>query len=141
MSDQNRYGMGRIYQRGQIWWVQYSFRGTQVRESSHSENEQDAKRLLKKRLGEMGRGRLAGPSVERTTFADLEQMIKDDYAVNERKSVARLNTSLDHLRDYFGLCRAVDITGDRLNGYVRDRLEQDPPPARARVRLELAALR
>jgi integrase len=137
----NRYGMGRCYLRGRTWWVQYSFRGKTVRESSGSEKEQDAKRLLKKRLGEMGRGRLVGPAVERTTFADLEQMIKDDYAVNQRKSFARLNTSLTHLRDYFGLCRAVDITGDRLNGYVRDRLQQDPAPARASVGLELAALK
>jgi len=136
-----RRGLGRIYQRGRVWWIQYSFRGTAIRESSDSDREPDAARLLKKRLGEIGRGRLAGPQVERTTFADLEKMITDDYAVNGRKSVARLHTSLTHLRHHFGLCRAVDITGDRLNGYVRLRLEGGPPAKPATVRNELAALK
>jgi hypothetical protein len=40
-------GMGRIYQRGPIWWIAYYFNGEQKRESSNSERESDAKRLLK----------------------------------------------------------------------------------------------
>jgi integrase len=143
MSERSngRRGLGRIYLRGRVWWIQYSFRGTAIRESSESEREPDAARLLKKRLGEIGRGRLAGPRVERTTFADLERMITDDYAINGRKSAERLESSLKHLRDHFGLCRAVDITGDRLNGYIRVRLEEKPSAKPATVRNELAALK
>jgi integrase len=97
---------------------------------------------LKKRLGEIGTGRLIGPRAERTTFADLEKMIVDDYAVNGHKSATRLATSLDRLREHFGEDRAIDITADRLTGYVRLRLEHEKRPVKpATVRAELAALK
>jgi hypothetical protein len=35
------------FQRGPIWWIAYYFNGEQKRESSNSERESDAKRLLK----------------------------------------------------------------------------------------------
>jgi hypothetical protein len=49
-------GLGRIFKRGDIWWVSYHHRGKEYRESSRSQNEGEARKLLKKRLGEMGRG-------------------------------------------------------------------------------------
>src|SRR5262245_7368152 len=61
-------GMGRIFRRGGVWWIQYSFRGQQHRESSKSTSRAKAVSLLKRRLAEMGHGRLIGPSAERLTF-------------------------------------------------------------------------
>src|SRR5438093_7043929 len=144
MSEQaSRYGMGRIFRRkgSRLWWIQYSFRGEQHRESSGSTNEADAKRLLKKRLGEMGRGRLIGPKPERTTFADLAKMIRDDYAINGRKSAERLESSLKHLEDFFALSRVPDMTTDRITSYVRSRMEGESPAKPATVKNELAALK
>ncbi len=86
-------------------------------------------------MAEMGQGQLRGPEVEKTTFADLVRMIHDDYAVNQRRSVKRLNTSLKALTPTFGHARACDISLDRLNRYVSDRLAQGVAPAT--VKLEL----
>ncbi len=140
-TEKGKRGLGRVYLRGRTYWIQYSFRGQKVRESSESEKEQSAIRLLKKRLGEIGRGHLVGPQVERTTFADLEKLIKDDYALNGRRSAARLNSALPHLREYFGMTRAVDITFDRLTAYARERQEGESPPAPATVKYELAIMK
>ena len=140
-DKRNRYGLGRVFRRGRVYWIQYSFRGQQHRESSESKSEAAARRLLKKRLGEMGRGRLVGPQAEHVTFEDLVRLIEDDYAVNSRKSRERLNSSVKHLRGFFGLSRAVDITGDRLSAYLRHRMEDTPPAQPSTVRNELAALR
>jgi hypothetical protein len=74
-SSQRTRGLGTVYRRGNVWWVQYSFLGKVYRESSGSESRPDAVRLLRKRLEEMGRGRLVGPNVERTTFEDLTAML------------------------------------------------------------------
>ncbi len=131
-------GLGRVYRRGKNWWVQYSFRGQLYRESSGSEKDTAAAALLKRRLGEMGRGRFVGPNVERTTFEDLAKMLVDDYKVNERKSLDRAERSTEHLRGTFGSSRAVDITADRVTAYICSRLETARP---ATVRLELAALK
>ena len=56
------HGLGNIYQRGRIWWIVYRDRGAKIRESSKSTKPQAAKDLLKKRLGEIGRGVLINPT-------------------------------------------------------------------------------
>jgi hypothetical protein len=53
-------GMGRIFKRGPIYWIAYYHRGKEFRESSYSESEKEARRLLKKRIGEVGTGRFTG---------------------------------------------------------------------------------
>ncbi len=130
-------GLGRVYQRGKVWWIQYYFRGRLYRESSDSEVPAGAMKLLKRRQGEMGRGRLVGPDVEKTTFEDMAAMLLDDYEVNGRRSRDRAELSVEHLRGHFGHSRALDITADRVSAYIRCRLATARP---ATVRLELAAL-
>jgi len=144
-------GLGRIYQpkyrdkktgekrTSPTWWIAYSFRGIKYRESSRSPKPQDATRLLKKRLGEIGRGRFIGPEIERTTFDDLTKIITDEYEVNRRRSKARMLTSLAALRQTFGLTLARDITFDRLNVYISDRLSAEIAPAT--IKNDLAILR
>lgn len=63
-------GLGRVYPRGSIWWIQYCFRGKSYRESSRSAIRTEAVKLLRRRLSEMGQGRFVGPDAERTTFED-----------------------------------------------------------------------
>jgi integrase len=132
-------GLGRVYLRGQVWWAQYNYRGETYRESSGSTNRVDAVKLLRARLAEMGRGRLVGPGIERTTFEDLARILLDDYTVNQRKSIETASASVKALRVVFGPAYARDITLDRLNGYVSARLTMGRKPAT--IRNELAALK
>jgi integrase len=130
-------GVGRLYRRGKIWWVQYSWEGQLFRESSESKVRARAGDLLKRRLAEISRGRRVGPQVEKTTFDELAKMLVDDYVVNSRKSLDRAERSIEHLREVFGRSRALDITPDRVSAYIRSRLDRAQPGT---VRLELAAL-
>jgi len=52
--------MGSIYLRGNIWWNKYYRNGEDYRESSESRKRDDAKRLLRKREGEIAEGEAAG---------------------------------------------------------------------------------
>ena len=132
-------GAGRTYKRGKAWWVDYSFRGKRYRESTGSHRKGDATQLLRKRLAEMGQGKLVGPSEERLVFADLERLIRDDYAVHERKSTQRLNSALNALRAHFGKVRVVDITPNRVSRYIASRKAEGR--ANSTIRNELNALR
>ena len=67
----NTRGMGRVFQRGRIWWIAYYVHSEERRESARSPRETDAVRLLKKRIKELGSGRFVGPEEERVTFDDL----------------------------------------------------------------------
>ena len=131
-------GTGRLYQRGGTWWVQFRHMGRLYRESSGSSRQSKAVKLLNRRLGEIGQGRLVGPDVERTSFEDLAEMLFDDYRVNGRKSLDRAERSVKHLRGFFDHARVVDITSDRLSSYIRSRMAVAKP---ATIRLELAALK
>jgi len=85
-------GFGGIYKRGSIYWLRYWHRGTEYRESSGSDSEATARKLLKARIQEMGRpGRFIGPSAERVSFADLADMVRTDYDINRFRSAEHLN--------------------------------------------------
>jgi hypothetical protein len=64
-------GIGSVYQRGQTWWISYSINGVRERESSQSENRADAVRLLKDRLGRIGRHEPTGAASSRTPTTTL----------------------------------------------------------------------
>jgi integrase len=132
-------GMGRIFKRGVIYWVQYSHRGRVFRESSHSDRETVARKLLKKRLGEIGLQKFIGPAEERVTFEDLAAALLTDYEVNAKRSIRGARLSVRHLRSYFGTDRATDITMDRIRVYTLER--QREGAANGSINRELAALK
>ena len=132
-------GEGCVFPRGRIWWVQYSHRGRVFRESSGSQDERIARRLLRKRLGEIGIGAFKGPQVEKTTFEEMAEAIVNDYRINGRKSTDKLGRSLAHLREVFGFSRMIDITTDRINAYILRR--QEEKATNATINRELSALK
>ncbi len=122
-----------------VWWIQYFVRGTRKRESSHSTVRAEASRLLRRRLGEVGQGRVSGAAMERTTFAELEVMLLEDYRANNRRSLRRAEQSLVHLGAFFGLRLAVDIHEGQITRYIRHRREEGA--ANGTINRELAALK
>ncbi len=132
-------GMGRVFKRGSVYWISYYHRGKEFRESSESDNESAAKKLLKKRIGEVAQGRLRGANQERVTLDDLAQALLADYQINGRRSARSARLSISHLRTFFGFDRAIDITTDRIKAYAADR--QKANAANASINRELAALK
>jgi integrase len=133
-------GLGRIYQRNSVWWIGYYFRGKEQRETTHSTNKDDAVKLLKKRLGQMGRGRLT-VNEERVTFLDMTDAFVKDYETKKRKpkSLRSANRSVRHLKRKFKLHRAVDIDTTQITEYVSER--QAAGAANATINRELSALK
>jgi hypothetical protein len=109
------------------------------RETSRSTRRKDAEALYKRRLAEIGRGRLVGPDVEKVSFADLVQVLRDHYKANRLRSLARIEGALVHLTAFFERARAVEVTSDRVLRYVATRQEEGS--AAATINRELAALR
>jgi integrase len=132
-------GLGRIFKRGSVYWIAYYHRGKEYRESSESESESQAKKLLKKRLGEIGTGKLIGPTEERVTFEELTEGLLRDYQVNKRKAVKIIEYPIKHLKVSFGLYKAFDLTTDRINAHIARR--QQEGAKNATINRELAALK
>ena len=132
-------GMGRVFRRGPVYWVAYYHRGKEFRESSGSESEAKARNLLKKRIGEIGRGRLIGPVEEKVTFEEMSQDFLTDYQINGKRSLRSAKLSVSHLEGFFGLDRALDITTDRIRAYVSYR--QGEGASNGSVNRELAGVK
>lgn len=113
--------LGRVYKRGNVWWIQYSVRGKKYRESSRSPEKSVANRLLGTRLGEITTGRFVGPDVDKTTFDDLVTLIETDYQLANRKSIQRMKANVTRLREFFGKRLAIEINHSSVSEYVLHR--------------------
>jgi integrase len=131
--------MGSIFRRGFVYWIKYYRGGKPYRESSHSKRESDARRLLKLREGQIVENRFPGLRVEKILFDELAEDLLADYRVNGKKSISRAEQSLKHLTAHFGGMQAIDITTDRIRGYILKRKEEGAE--NATVNRELAALK
>ena len=131
--------MGSIYKRGEVFWIKYYRNGKSYRESTKSESEAHAKRLLKAREGELALGKMPGVYFERVKFQDLVKDFLADYRINCKKSQTRAARSANHLLQSFGAARATDITTPAINKYIQKRL--DAGMSNATVNRELAALK
>jgi integrase len=122
-------GMGRVFRRANSthWWISYCHRGKEIRESSRSPDRKAAVRFLRQRLNELGADRLGarkfvGPAQERLMLDDLSKDYLRDYEVNRRRSLFAAEARVEHLKGFFGMERAVDITTDAIRRYIAHRL-------------------
>lgn len=132
--------MGMVYQRGNIYWIKYYRDGKPYRESTRSTKETFARRLLKKREGEISEGRLPGIYFDKVRFDELAQDYITDYRINGKKTLAKAERTVKlHLEPNFGGMRVPDITTAKIQAYVSRRLDQGA--ANATINREMAALK
>ena len=137
-----------------IIWLKYrDALGVLQRESSGTEKEQEARRLLKQREGAAVEGRVIVPRADKITVAALAEDLRADYQANGRRSADRLEYSLAHLLPVFGPRPAMQVTSADVTRYRAQRLAETGPhdcaaephrcpvTAPATVNRELAALK
>jgi hypothetical protein len=139
MSTRRKRGDGCVYQRGRIWWVTYSHNGEKVCESSESDKEADAWRLLQKRMGEIVTGNFIGPDAERVTVAELADDVITDYQVNAKDSLKKAIRSANRIKAFFGNAKAHSIKGDVVKKFTAKR--QSEKAANATINRELSFLK
>ena len=131
--------MGMIYSRGNIYWIKYYRNGKPYRESTRSNKEADAKRLLRKREGEISEGKLPGVYFDKVRFDELAEDFLRDYRVNQKKSLPRAERSVNHLKEHFSGWRVTSITTPAIEAYMEVRIESKA--ANATINRELSALK
>jgi integrase len=113
--------MGSIYKRGKVYWIKYYRNGKPYRESTKGNKEADAKRLLKRREGEISQGKLPGIYFDRVRFDELAEDFLNDYRVNDKKSLSAAGNNVNHLKGFFGGMRVTDITTPQIRAYIEYR--------------------
>ena len=131
--------MGSVFKRGNVYWIKYYRNGKPYRESTKSKKESDAKRLLKKREGEIANGKLPGIYFDRVRFDELAEDFIRDYEINNRKTVNRAELAISHLKKAFEGARVTDIVTPEIRRYIETRIEEGA--ANATINRELATLK
>jgi integrase len=130
-------GTGSLRLRGTIWWLRYFHNGKQVEESAHTSDEQQAKKLLRRKLKDADTERHEAPQARKVTIEDLADLIRADYV--RRGNRSRVEPRLAHLLEAFAGWKALDITSERVERYLDARISDGA--AIATANREAACLR
>jgi len=128
MDGKRDRGDGFIYLRGTTYWVSYSLRGKQFRQSAETADEQEARKFLKNKLKEVhadqiGARKFVTPQASRLTITDLVTALRAKLELDGQLSPQ--NTSeLKKLEADFGRIRAVELSAEKVDSYKQEKLAE-----------------
>lgn len=134
--------MGYLYkQKGsKKWWMKYYQNGRARRESTGTDKEAEAKKLLATREGDVARGLPITPRMGQIKIDELLEDAKSDYKVNGRATLKDLEgRCTNHLVPFFGGRKATSITTSDVNRFIEKR--QQCAASNAEINRELAVLK
>src|SRR5262249_12491419 len=120
------HGQGSIYQRNGWWWCSYSVSGVRYRESCVTRNRDEALNFLRRKQGKLASGEMLAP--DRVKIRDLLQLVLEDYDVRgvTQAYIAGLKVK-SILNPKLGDIKAVKLTTEQINQYIRDRRKRVRP--------------
>ena len=110
-------GSGTVYNRGNVWWVQYYINGVPVLESSGQYDKTAAENFLKQRQGDVAAGRIVGPS--KATIADLCDLVVQDYQIRRLRDLAGVQWRLNaHVLPHVGSLSVARFGSAQVKRYI-----------------------
>lgn len=147
-SKPGRHG-GRIFRRGETWWIAYFRDGTEFRESTRSKlnpwrkqaddpknAEAAALRFLDYRLKETHQPVFVAPRDQKITIHELLDSYSRDLKLRGRLSVGT-KSLIKIVGAHFGEWRATAVTSDAISQYVERQLAEGYRPASINRRMEI----
>jgi len=118
--------LGSLYRRGdtKFIWIAYYKDGKQFLESTRSESEDYAKRLLKLREGEIAQGKQPAVLYDRIRVDELLEDLLTDYRINKRKRLRTLKGNVALLKKEFGGFKASRIDTARIRTFIDNRMKE-----------------
>jgi integrase len=114
--------MGELRKRGGVWQIRYYRNGKRHEESSHSNNKEVARDLLRRREGAVADGIPVTAKLNRFRFEEAAADLITEYKVNKRRSLDELERRIEkHLTPFFGGRRMASITTADVRTYIAQR--------------------
>lgn len=131
-----------VFKRGSIYWFEFEFLGSRVRESSHSRNKEVCERLMRERRRVL---ELGGGGLTKVARPKLFSQAADAYLLYrepkwEPKTRLVHANSLAHLKPHFGNLMLGEISPERISKYQRFRLKQKSSPRSVNIEVGLVRL-
>ena len=136
-------GNGRVFQRGQVWWIAYYDNGRERRESSGSRERKEAVKLLRQRLVEVETGTVQVPASKRkraraVMMQDLFDLVEHNHLLNNRTSESN-GLCLRRMRKHFGRYTVQACTALVVSHYMAARQRAGRKPST--INREISILR
>ncbi len=132
---------GRLHRdrRSPYWYLRWRDGDGEHDLSTETTSLKQAERFRAEKAVEHGRGELVTPAMKRTTYANLVQLVRDDYKLNGLRSLDRVEDAIKRLDNAFAGRRAVAITALAVSRYAAERRAEGA--ALQTIRNELGVLR
>jgi integrase len=121
-------GSGRIFLRGQTYWIAYSLRGKEYRETTKTADQKAAEKFLKGRMREVAADQIGArtfvtPAASRLTIKELVTALEADFELRGIAS-AQNRSNLKRVTEDFGQVRATALTPEQIDKYIEGRLAE-----------------
>jgi integrase len=122
--QRGRYGAGRVYLRGNTYWIQFYADGQQVRESSGSDKASVAEEMLHEKMTAAKSGEVLKRN---QTYEQFREALYDDYETHKHKSLlrhadgSRYIGPVPALDEFFKEWKVKDITTAALKDFIKAR--------------------
>ncbi len=116
---------------GKVWWMKYYHNGTAIRESTETEKETEARRLLKDREGRVASGQPILPRADRVRFEEVEADLITFYETTGKRDLQEVRYRLAHLRGFFAGRRLANIGPADATAYAQKR--QGEPDSQGKI--------
>ena len=134
-----RRGSGSVYRRQRTWWLSFYLKnGRHVCESAGTKDKQEARNLLRVKMGQLEEDRLV-IGADRVTFEDLIAGVEADYITNDRKSLDKVKFRTRHLAESFAGSKATEIGRAEIKAFIARRKKENA--SNAEINRELDVLR
>jgi integrase len=123
---------------GKTWWVKYYVNGKPVRESTETDSETKARRMLKEREGRVAGGQPLLPRVDRIRYEEAAADLRQHYRVTGERNLEEAEYRLARLDAFFAHRRLASIGPADATAYAAQR--QGEQVANGTINRELAVL-
>ncbi len=123
---------------GKVWWIKYYVNGKAVRESTETDSETKARRVLKEREGRVAGGQPLLPRVDRIRYEEAAADLRRHYTVTGERNLEEAEYRLAHLDAFFAHRRLASIGPADATTYAERR--QAEKASNGTVNRELAVL-
>jgi len=130
--------------KAEFFWIRYTDdQGKRHNESTNFRHKKEAQEMLFDRLTKISRGEFEDfQKYRKVTLKQVCDLLRADYARQERRSTKKAERSLKRLETYFGEhCPAASITSEKIDQYLSARRKEKPVPSEPTLSRELAALK
>ncbi len=115
--------MGMLYkQKGSgKWWMKYYVDGRPIRESTETDNWEEAKTCLKQREGKAAEGQPILPRARRVRVEELLNDLRVEYQTSGRRTLREADTRFVPLKAFFTRRRVSTLNGAVFTEYIQRR--------------------